>query len=393
MPLPPGINPGAIEDVITASLKARNAGKAHLPHPQAGRRADASDADLDALKNGVGPDDLEREIASRAPAAANEASHVSTTDKAMEVASTVTEAPNKVVMYGVLPLMLAGGAVKTTGRVAEWWKGNKDAAKPGRISEFGHTMTAPIRAVNASFEDIGKKTGLGVPVGGAAKWTISTAGRPLDWVSNATGFNQWRAKRNNMHAGEHFSAVEGLFRDHSVDKITQSVKGIEELKEFEGLVGKLKNTAHAKDLVKHAADIEKAKKALYRLHPRKRPDAFSSLIESANSAKHYHEVGAQHAAGKGFQQAHKQIAKSSFGHGVWNASFVGMDAIGMFGTAKTFMGNVDSLKQMMADMTGKDVNSISTMKVLLGSGAGKTGSGSAFAVTEKGRVSKVACRR
>lgn len=61
-----------------------------------------------------------------------------------------------------------------------------------------------------------------------------------------------------------------------------------------------------------------------------------------------------------------RIADQSFGHSIWQASFVGLDALQMFGTARTFAEHLESLRQMAADMTGKKVSEISNTKLLFG---------------------------
>jgi hypothetical protein len=50
-----------------------------------------------------------------------------------------------------------------------------------------------------------------------------------------------------------------------------------------------------------------------------------------------------------------------------NAAFIGGSALSMFGDARTFSQNLESLRQMYADMTGEDVKNVSTVKLLTGS--------------------------
>ncbi len=109
-----------------------------------------------------------------------------------------------------------------------------------------------------------------------------------------------------------------------------------------------------------------------KIHPQlgKKVEAFTTkaINTSApvlNTVSHIPGLGGLHS--KNLKTTSKEIGKTSAFHGIWQATWVGGAALQNYMVAREIGDQIYALRQLQADLTGKDINDVSSFAVLTGS--------------------------
>lgn len=338
----------------------------NLPNIPVGMIDDVAALAVRRSRPSAEPKKIEQATAAEAQAA----SGASFMDKMANATNFVIEIPNQIAMFAVAPIMLLSGAINKVGN----WTENITPRISKGLKATSNGIYWPVKFINQSFEEAGNLLGISKPAGKVVQKGADVLSVPGDWLAKKTGFNTWRKNRNLSHATEHFDAAKAAGEKFDLSSL-KGVPGFENIEKIHTEVMKPHiNNKPGGNVAHFEADLHNMTKILEGKHPTitlpagtKLPEGIGQFVSSSHDAA-WHQSRAHHwEKNVGVKNAPKTMSKSSVGHAVWNASFVGMSAMGMYGTAKTFSEHYGSLKQMYADITGTDVNKVSAFKLLLGS--------------------------
>ncbi len=342
---------GAVDDVVIAGSNAvRGAEKGSDPLKKAAEKAHhkhRKQKDVDSTA--PTPEQL-----AEYEKVARETQKVPAIDKAIGVTNTA---------------LSVGGFVPFVAPVAGWVGdkvaagGERFAPKLGFIQSIGKGIGWPARFLKQTFSELGGKMGgFGKAIGRGTQAVFDGAAPVTQFISDKSGLSNWQRRRHFGKAAiAHEKAME-LAKTLDLSTAPQAVS--EHLRD-------LHNAVHLPSGVNHEAAaaastaIEKAlvDKAVTAEHLK----PFQKFITAAEDAA-IHSKGA--ASWKNIGQAVKNapaaLAKAPIGHTVMNGSFIAMSGMSMVADTRSAAKDLASLKQMLADATGKDVKDISTVKALFG---------------------------
>ncbi len=328
-------------------------------------------SEINALRNGQGP--INRITQNLSPVVREDAAMAASRQQAQQIVNTgaaevereaantqridtaVGYADTAMQVAGFAPILVGGAQFATKGVS---WLGNKVGGLTGLKSASAVADTAKeVRSWNEiTFNEIGHATGTKGIVGSIAQTSANIVASPTHWLAEKTGLSGWRASANTAKAATHLTAAKDVIKELTHDDISimgslrSRVAGATHAGQLAG--------AETQNLIAVARKAEEAGKL---------SAAGSKLLATVEDSVTHHQ-GAQtwgNVSGA-IKRAPGDIAKGSASHGLMNTAFIGMSALSMFGDARGLAQNLASLKQMYADMTGEDVKTVSTMKVLTG---------------------------
>jgi hypothetical protein len=258
--------------------------------------------------------------------------------------------------YAAWAPMYVGAA--QMGKNAISWTYNKGAVLTGVKTAEEVASKVPAKKWNAyTFGELGNVTGVGGFLGKAAQKTADLISTPIAYIADKTRLSSWRAGANAAKAANTFSTASELAAALPVEDL-QVLGNLRDIVKSAPNVEGFAAAANAKDVV------SVAKSALESSEISKAGKQFLTSAEDA--LFHTESVGMWSNVKGAVQNAPAQASKVSATHGMMNAAFIGMSALSMYGDAKTFSENLASLRQMYADMTGKDAKDVSTISLLTG---------------------------
>ncbi len=203
-------------------------------------------------------------------------------------------------------------------------------------------------------------------VGQVAANASSFAGEKIQVAADATGISKYAPKWSAMRAQSHYGKLQTQLDGIAVHEGNLPAPLQEH---FRAIVDNARKPLGQIDADKLAADanemFSKADGLKLAEHEKDALKAAKGIIKTASKAATSQgnavSLGNIGAVVKELPQG---IAKSAVIPGVMNTAFIGMSAVGMYSVAKGFSQNLDSLKEMYADITGKKV---STIGILTGS--------------------------
>jgi hypothetical protein len=254
---------------------------------------------------------------------------------------------------GAAPLIVGGAqlAAKAVTKTGTFLTGFVSPSLAERVGAF-----VPERSWNSiTFNEIGNATGLQKPVGNAVQAGANWISGPIQWLSDKTGLSSWRASANTSQAGKLFDSAKGM---------TLTAGDATVLSELQGKVmgasgiGDLAASTDVGGLITAAKEASKSTPL---------SEAGAQFLGSVeDSLAHQNKAATWNNVGEAVKGAPEKLGNTSATHGLMNAAFIGMSGMKMFGDARGFAGNLDSLRQMYSDVTGEDPQKVSTMKLLTG---------------------------
>jgi len=263
-------------------------------------------------------------------------------DPMMQIAQS-DETVNKILgplniglMIGGFASFIAGGIDMT--RKAGGWAWNK--IRGGKPSETPRTL---LNAV--TFENIGGDK--------AAHLVAAPTHGILGSIADTTGLSTWRVNANINSFHKHFAAAKDI--SHRIP-----IQGLEE-----GAVSHLRTLASAVQSgdPAHLARPEVMESLRTLEQARLSGDASKFITRVSKAVEHKNGALAWSNVSQTVKEAPKTLAKTPVMHGLMNGSFIAMSGLSMFMDSREFLQNLELLKQMHADITGRK---ISTAGVLFG---------------------------
>ena len=314
-------------------------------------------------------------------------------DKAVGVAGTASGLVGVLSFFGLGAVNLLGKTIGWTGKVLKF----------SSIQKAGEKISAPANWLNTNdFTALGNKLKIAEPMGrvsqvvaNGAAWVTEKAGAQSIVGSRMQGMAIGNAHRHFLKAKAHAEALdlgqipaehrphfevlhEAITNSGHVGDLHHYVAGHEKLK-FKTPVaaaveGAAVSTAVKSETVTMAAALKNAEAAATTMAKKgggvdkatlKAVNRFLGATEKTTNALN-NAKGWGNIAGA-IRSVPGKLAKAPIAHTMMNGAFVAGSAVSMAGDALSAKTQLHMLKEMCADMMGKNIDNISTAKVLFGS--------------------------
>jgi hypothetical protein len=249
--------------------------------------------------------------------------------------------------------------------------------KIGWLKRVGEKVGSAMETfTGTTFGQIGEKFGIGKTVGGITQPIANVTGSVAETAGDVTGFSARRRTANLAKASGHLSVLKDEVASLNAAELPSSLRGhvakmqsafnVAHIDRFDheqfakAHEGFQKTTA---ELRKNTALDKTTSTALARTEKSLGKIALRTEKMVANRAA----VGAYGNVAKSIQSIPGTLSKTSAMHGIVSGGFVAGSALSMVGDARSFKNDLRALKQMYADVTGKDVKKVSAFDVLIGS--------------------------
>jgi hypothetical protein len=251
--------------------------------------------------------------------------------------------------------LLVGGAQLATKAVTKTGTFLTGFVSPSLAEKVGSYI--PERSWNSiTFNEVGGATGLQKPVGTAVQAGANWISGPIQWLADKSGLSGWRAGANTAEAGKLFDAAKGMTLTAGDATVLSELQG--KVMGVSG-VGDLAASTDVSGLITAAKEASKTTPL---------SDVGQQFLGSVeDSLLHQNKAAGWNDVGGAVKSAPEKLGDTSAAHGIMNAAFIGMSGMKMFGDARGFAQNLDSLRQMYSDVTGEDPQKVSTLKLLTGS--------------------------
>jgi hypothetical protein len=250
--------------------------------------------------------------------------------------------------------LIVGGAQMATKAITKAGSFVTGFVSPSLAEKVGSFV--PQKSWNSiTFSELGDATRLKAPVGNAVQAGANWISGPIQWLTDKTGLSSWRSGANTVKADKLFDAAKGMTLTAGADATVladlqskvMGASGVGDLASAD--VGSLITAAKEASKTTPLSDVGKQ---------------FIGTVE--DSLAYQNKAAGWSDVGGAVKSAPEKLGNTSATHGIMNAAFIGMSGMKMFGDARGFAQNLDSLRQMYSDVTGEDPKAVSTMKLLTG---------------------------
>lgn len=284
-------------------------------------------------------------------------------DRMLGAADSAANAVGMVAFMGLPIINVVGKGIEKVGG----WVNVKPVARAGAAIQVPAKF-----ASEKTFADLGRVTHTSAAAGNVSKPLFGGFAWLAEKFSDLTGLGgRQRAKnlgRLHVEAERAAGLAKGLSLDSAHPSIARDLGQMQRTLLDAEHPSRVDVAALKKSVVAVETAMEKGVNGeaikLSELKPLRK--AMEKFVKSAGRVVGYHEAaeGWKHV-GDTVRNAPKAIAGTNIAHGMMNGAFIASSGLSMFSDARGFKQNLVSLKQMYADMTGKDASKVSTLLLLM----------------------------